>query len=225
MKKFLTNLILMIVCAFIFTSCLTSKKVDRQVAKHFSEVTEIKKRKQANNISYNSSLTNNGGEISTTETKTSDMLPLIVYWQWSYTNSCTLNPNIPINNFITTVNNYARKALQAKLSGQSLELSVDKISHKFQIQDKAHLVFFGFAVGWDNVSIKALDMEMIVSYRLLKDNTEIKKGIITIPSFNDKKPLGMFKNWKTATREYLEQYDENISNMSTLFVDKLLHEL
>ena len=225
MKKLQTNLVLVIFSTTLFASCLTSKKVDRQVAKQYSDVPETKKKKQTDNISITSSLTSTNGQISTTETKTSNMLPLIVYWKWDYTNTCTLNPQIPINNFITTVNSYANKGLKAKLAGQSLELSVDKIPNKFQILDKAHLIFFGYAFGWDNVSMKALDMEMAVSYRVLKDNLETKKGTILIPSFDDKKPLGMFKNWKTATNEYLTQFDENISTMSKLVVDKLINEL
>ena len=225
MQRLKTNLVLLIFSTTLFTSCLTSKKVDRQVAKQYSEVPEVKKKKQGDNISITSSLTNANGQISTTETKTSNMLPLIVYWKWDYTNTCTLNPQIPINNFINTVNSYANKGLKAKLSGQNLELSVDKIPNKFQILDKAHLIFFGYAFGWDNVSMKALDMEMTVSYRVFKDNIETKKGTVSIPNFDDKKPLGMFKNWKTATGEYLTQFDENISTMSKLVVDKLVAEL
>ena len=68
-------------------------------------------------------------------------------------------------------------------------------------------------------------MEMIVSYRILNDSGEVKKGIISIPGFDDKKPLGMFKNWKTATSEYLTQFDENISTMSKIIIDKLVAEI
>ena len=225
MQRLWTNFVLLIFSATLFTSCLTSKKVDRQVAKQYSDVPELKNKKQSGNISITSSLPTMGGQISTTETKTSNVLPLIVYWKLDYTNTCTLNPQIPINNFITTFTSYANRVLKPKLVGQNLELSVDKIPNKFRILDKAHLIFFGYAFGWDNVSMKALDMEMIVSYRVLKDNVETKNGIISIPNFNNKKPLGMFKNWKTATKEYLTQFDENISTMSKLVVDKLVSEL
>lgn len=225
MKRLHTKLILAVLIASLFTSCLNSKKVDRQVAKQYSDVPEVKKKKQTDNISITSTLAPIGTQISTTETRTSNMLPLIVYWKWDYTNTCTLNPQIPINNFIATVNSYAKKGLKSKLAGENLELSIDKIPNKFQILDKAHLVFFGYAFGWDNVSLKGLDMNMVVSYRVLKDNVEMKKGIISIPNFDDKKPLGMFKSWKTATGEYLAQFDENISTMSKLVVDKLVAEL
>ena len=212
-------------CTTFLASCLTSQKVDKQVAKQYSDSPKMKKRKQENSISVTSALTSASEQVSTTETKTSNMLPLLVYWQWNYTNTCTLNPQIPINNFTATVNNYAGKGLKAKLAGQSLALSVDKIPNQFRILDKAHLIFFGYAIGWDNVSLKSLDMEMIVSYRVLKDNQETKKGTITIPAFNDKKPLGMFKSWKKATSEYLSQYDENITSMSRLVMEKLASEL
>ena len=225
MKKFPVTLCLVIISSFIFTSCINSKKVNRQVAKQYSEVPQPKKKKPEDKISFSSSMVNMGEQISTTETKTSNMLPLIVYWQWDYSNTCTLNPQIPINNFTTTVKNYAKKGLNAKLGEQHLELSVDKIPNQFQLLDKAHLVFVGYAFAWDVVSIKATDMEMKVSYRLLKDNMEIKKGIISLPGFDDKKPLGMFKNWKTATNEYLSQFDDNITTMSKLVVDKIMLEL
>lgn len=225
MKRLRTNLLLAVLSVTIFASCLTSKKVDKQIAKQYSDVSEIKKKKQSDNIAITSSVAPMSGQISTTETKTSNMLPFILYWKWNYTNTCTLNPQIPINNFISTVSHYANKGLESKLAGEKLELSVDKIPNQFQILDKAHLIFLVYAYGWDDVSIKASDMEMIVSYRVLKDHVETKKGIISIPNFDDKKSLGMFKNWKTATTEYLTQFDENISTMSKQVVDRLVKEL
>ena len=209
----------------MFTSCLTAKKVDKQVAKQYENYLQPQKKKQNDVISVTSSLAKSDGWISTTEAKTSNILPLIVYWSWDYKNTCTLNPQIPINNFTTTVLNAANKGLKQKLSGQRLELSVDQIPNKFFILDKAHLVFLIYTFGWDNISIKAESMDMIVSYKVFKDNLETKKGIMTIPYANDKKDLGMFKSWKKATTEYLEQYDANITSMSKLVVDKLVKEL
>ena len=209
----------------MFTSCLTAKKVDKQVAKQYENYLQPQKKKQNDVISVTSSLAKSDGWISTTEAKTSNILPLLVYWSWDYKNTCTLNPQIPINNFTTTVLNAANKGLKQKISGQRLELSVDQIPNKFVILDKAHLVFLIYTFGWDNISIKAEAMDMVVSYKVFKDNVETKKGIMTLPYANDKKDLGMFKSWKKATTEYLEQYDANITSMSKLVVDKLVKEL
>ena len=209
----------------ILTSCLTAKKVDKQVAKQYADKQQGQRKKQTDLISITSPLISTDNRISTSETKTSKMLPLLLYWSWDYKNTCTLNPQIPINNFTATVLNYAGRRLNDKIKGQKLELVVDKIPNQFAIDDKAHLIFFGYAFGWDNVSIKAESMDIVVSYSLSKDNLEVKKGVISIPNFNDKRNLGMFTSWKKATTEYLDQYDQNIATLSKLVVDKLVSEL
>ena len=213
-----------IICATTFTSCLTAKKVDRQVAKQYADRQQPKK-KESNLISVTTSLTGAGDQISATETKTSHLLPLFFYWSWDYKNTCTLNPQIPINTFTTTVMTYANRGLKDRIKGEKLQLIINKIPNKFAFDDKAHLIFFGYAFGWDNVSIKAENMDMVVSYILSKDNLEVKKGVIAIPNFNDKRNLGMYTSWKKATSEYLDQYDQNIATLTKLVVDQLVKEL
>lgn len=224
-KTLNTNLKLLIVFSLILSSCLTAKKVDKQVAKKYGEISQSKKKQLDDNIIITSSLITSDNKISTSTTKTSKVLPLIIYNRWNYTNTCTLNPQIPINNFISTVQTSASKSLRDKIDGQKLELSVDKIPNIFAIDDKAHLIFIGYAFAWDNVSIMSDKADMIVSYKLSKNGLETKKGVITVPYIYDKKKLGMFQNWKKATTEFLVQYDSNITEMSKSFVQKLVSEL
>ena len=224
-KTFKTILKLFIASSLIITICLTAKKVDNQVAKQYGEISQPKKKKSHENIFITSSLITSDNKISKSETKTSNVLPFIIYNQWNYKNTCILNPQIPINNFISTVQTSTNKGLREKLSGQKLELTIDKIPNIFAINDKAHLIFFGYAIGWDDVSIMSEKVNMVVIYKLSKDGLETKKGTITIPYIYDKQRLGMFKSWKKATTEYLEQYDTNITEMSKLFVQKLLMEI
>ena len=106
-----------------------------------------------------------------------------------------------------------------------MELSVEKIPNVFAIDDKAHVIFFGYAVGWDDVSIMSDKVDLVVNYKLLKDGAETKKGSITVPYIYDKEKLGMFKSWKKATDEFLDQYDMNITEMSKSFVKKLVSEI
>lgn len=225
MTTFRNSLKLFISCSLIITSCLTAKKVDRQVAKQYEEISQTQKKKSNENIFVNSELITSDSKIYTSETKTSHVLPLIIYNQWDYKNTCTLNPQIPINNFISTVHAAANKGLRDKISGQKLELNVVKIPNIFAIDDKAHLIFFGYAFGWDDVSIMADNIDMVVTYKLSRDNAEPEKGTITIPYIYDKTKLGMFKSWKKATAEYLEQYDSNITEMSKAFVQKLMMQI
>jgi hypothetical protein len=206
MKTLKLNLKLFILSSIVLTSCLTAKKVDQQVAKKYDELSQPQKKKANENIFINSGLITQDNKISTSETKTSHVLPLIIYNQWDYKNTCTLNPQIPINNFISTVQKAAGKGLRDKINGQKLELSIDNIPNIFTIDDKAHLIFLGYAFGWDNVSIMSDKVDMIVSYKVSKDGLETKKGTITIPYIYDKQKLGIFKSWKKATEDFLEQY-------------------
>ena len=151
MKTLQINLSLFIACSIILTSCLTAKKVDRQVAKKYYEISPSKKKQTKENILITSKLITSDSKISTSETKTSHVLPLIIYNQFNYTNTCTLNPQIPINNFTSTVLSASNKSLRDKINGQTLELSVEQIPNIFAIDDKAHLIFFGYAVNWDDV--------------------------------------------------------------------------
>lgn len=66
---------------------------------------------------------------------------------------------------------------------------------------------------------------MIVSYKLMQDNNEIKKGTITIPNMDKTMGLKMFESLKKRTWKYLDQYDENITVMSKLCVDKVMTEI
>ena len=225
MKTLQINLSLFIACSIIFTSCLTAKKVDRQVAKKYDELSPSTKKQTKENILITSKLITSDNKISTSETKTSNVLPLIIYNRWNYTNTCTLNPQIPINNFTSTVLSASSKGLRDKIIGQTLELSVEKIPNVFAIDDKAHVIFFGYAVGWDDVSIMSDKVDLVVNYKLLKDGAETKKGLITVPYIYDKEKLGMFKSWKKATDEFLDQYDMNITEMSKSFVKKLVSEI
>ncbi|MBC7748851.1 MAG: hypothetical protein H7Z76_09815 [Methylotenera sp.] len=225
MKTLQINLSLLIACSIILTSCLTAKKVDRQVAKKYDELSSSTKKQTKENILITSKLITLDNKISTSETKTSNVLPLIIYNRWNYTNTCTLNPQIPINNFTSTVLSASSKGLRDKIIGQTLELSVEKIPNVFAIDDKAHVIFFGYAVGWDDVSIMSDKVDLVVNYKLLKDGTETKKGLITVPYIYDKEKLGMFKSWKKATDEFLDQYDMNITEMSKSFVKKLVSEI
>jgi hypothetical protein len=211
--------------SLLLTGCLNARKIDRQVARQYNDELPMLKKKQVDDIVITSAYTGADSKLSSTQSKTSNFLPLLVYWSWDYKNTCTLNPQIPLVNFTNTVHSYANKGLHQKLNGSRLELRVDSLPNKFALMDKAHLIFFGYAVGWDNVYLKAEPMNMVVTYKLLKDNQEMKNGIVSIPVLHDRQNLGMFRSWKRATQDYLDQYNSNIAAMSRMVVDKLAAEL
>src|SRR4029450_13239951 len=82
----------------LLNSCLGPKKIDKWVAQKYVDPPAPVKKKH-DKIVILSNMVYQGTNLSTTEKKTSNMLPLIVYWQFDYKNTCTLNPQIPVNIF------------------------------------------------------------------------------------------------------------------------------
>jgi hypothetical protein len=207
------------------SGCLTSKKMDKFVGNQFNNELPKQDKKKNSDISITSLISFGSDNISTTETKTSNMLPLIFYWQWNYKNTCTLNPAIALNTFTKSIYAQANKGLNQKLNGQKLELTIEQIPNAFVIDDKAHLIWLIYAFGWDKISIQPDLKDLIVSYKILQTDSAVKSGKISIKNNEQSKALRFFQSWKSATSEYLIQYNDDITNMTKTFVAKLIQEL
>jgi hypothetical protein len=214
-----------IILLFFFASCVTAAKMDRHVAKQFNNQIPPPPKKKNNNIVTISSLLNKSEFVSTSLTKTSKVLPLIFYWQWEYRNTCTLNPEIPINSFINTMNSGASKNLIQKLNGQKLELTIEEIPNVFSFVDKAHMIWLIYAISWDKIYIEPNKKELIVSYKILQENNIVKTGKIAVPNPETNRPLRFWQSWKGATSEYVATYNVDIINMTKSFISKLTQEL
>ncbi len=224
MKKLLYFILLISITSL--TSCLNGKKLDRYVQQQFPEMQSFQKKKTNETIAITSPLITTDYKTSTSENKTVSFLPLIVYWRWEYKNTCTLNPLIPISNFSKSFTVAVNKGLKDKLAGKRIELSIEKIPNQFALDDIGNSIFLGFyAINWENVYIKTENKELVITYKVVENGVPVKNGTIELSYADDKKRLGMFKSWKSATSEYLSQYDLNISALAKQAADKLLKEL
>ena len=90
-------------------------------------------------------------------------------------------------------------------------------------------ILFGlslYAFSWDKLTVVPEDKDMIISYKVFNaDNTAYKNGTITISNADKGVTLGMFQSLKKKTWQYLDQYDESITSMSKIVVDKIAAEL
>lgn len=221
------NLFFISFLVLTLTGCLGPRKINKWVDKHYKEVEPAQKKSPVNYLSVTASLIFPEGPVSITEKKTSDLLPLLFYWQWDYKNTCTLNPKIPIDHFTSETLAYAnKKGLKQKLNGQRVELTVDHIPNVFAIDDKGHLIWVVlYAFGWEALSIQPENKDMVVSYRILQGNVETKKGLITIPNVGKPYYLKMFQSLKKKTWQFLDQYDANIAASGKLVIDQLVTDL
>lgn len=206
------------------TSCLTAKKLDKFVAKHYNnELPKLNKKKM--DVVVTSAAPTDNAAISTTVHKTTRFLPLIVYWNYNHRHNCSLNTNIAVTNFTNAVNSLATKNLAQKLNGQQLELTVEQAPSAFSIVLKEHMVWVIYAFSWAKVYIEPDAKDLVVSYRLKQADQVLKTGTITVKNTDKNKGLRFFQSWKSATGEYLTGYNANLTAMTKSFVNQLALEL
>ena len=205
-------------------SCLGPHKINKWVANHYSPDATAPAKRKNEQVIIASKLPQMDLHPSETEKKWSHVLPLIVYWHYDYRNTCTLNPQIVVNSFTSTVSTYGGSRLKGKINGGRLELTIEQVPNVFLLDDKGWLVFPGF--GAETLSIQPTIEDMVVSYRLFdRNNAEVKTGTVSSADPDKAVSLKMFKSLKKMTGEYLDHYDENVTAMSRHLIDKLAAEL
>jgi hypothetical protein len=225
--RFVNAVLTAMVLCFLLTSCLTSRKMDRYVTKHFNnELPKLDKKKNAA-ITISSTMppavTDN---ISSTVKKTNKVLPLLFYWRINYEHFCTLNTAIAVTGFSNAVNSQVNKGLSQKLEGKELALTIEQIPISYSLVDDATIIWVLVAAfGWDKVYMKPDFKDLIVSYDLKEKGVSVKTGKINVKSNLQNKGIRYFQSWKSATSDYLTNYSADINNMSKAFVTQLLEEL
>ena len=212
---------LLVVSAVLFSGCLTPKRIDKFIAKQYDNT--LPSSKTNNTIKVGNTVPDNVTGISVTHSKTTNMLPLLFYWKFNYINTSNLNPAIALAGFTNSVS--GNGALQQKLKGGSLQLTVEQIPNTFSINDKAQVVWLIYAFGWDKITIEPDKKDLVVSYKFIAAGGELKEGKITIANTDENSKLRYLEPWKKAMGEYIDTYNENITKMSKQFADKLVAEL
>ena len=217
------NRLILFITLVIMTGCINEKKMNKYVVNRYGESVTIKKIK-SDYLSITSPLLTDNAIPSESIKKTKKVVPLLLYIRIYYQTSCTLNPKIPVNQFSSALATYANaKNLKQKLNGGKLELNIEKVPLTFSFNDDYQFLLF---VSWEKIYLQPQNEEMILSYKVINDNgQETKKGTLSVPDRNNIRGTRFFQSVKSATGEYLLQYDENIKSMARYSVDELMKEL
>lgn len=212
-------------CVLLFASCLGPSKINKWVSQHY-EGTIPPAPKKTGDFTLTNPLPDSSLRLSSTTSETKHFLPLLFYWHYDYVNTCTLNSCIPYNEWSRSIlANASRLALKNKLGGRRVELTIQKIPNGFHLEDDGHLIWLIYAYGWDYLTIDPINNQLVISYRILQGDQELKTGTITINSQDKGVHLKMFQSLKHMTKEYLESYDQNIGLLGKEFVQRLEMEL
>ena len=207
----------------LMTGCISERKMNKYVTNQYGETITTKKIK-SDYLSVTSPLLTDDPAASQSLKKTKKVLPFILYLRIYYQTQCTLNARIPINQFSAALATYANsKGLKQKLNGGKLELTIDKIPLTFSFNDDYQYLFF---VSWEKIYLLPQSQEMHLSYKVINNNgEEFKKGDMVVPDPNQIRGKRYFQSVRSATREYLQQYEVNIKAMAKYVVDELMKEL
>ena len=225
MKYFLIVFSLLI----LLTSCLGEKKyADFVYNKYNSQTQAADLTKDAPDyISVNTdSSINKLDTLVVAKKLKSQFIPAILYWQWENTIRCELDPKISIRTFNKYLFSYADSAnLKERLNGQKLELSINDLPNSFVYTHKGNsiILLIAYTVN-DTEAIIPENKDVKISYRLVKDNIETKKGTLLIPD-ETQAMQNIWKSTQKFTWSYMSQYDNNLQKLSKNVIDKILTEI
>jgi hypothetical protein len=187
------------------TSCYTAKQMNKTITLSVTEdVIKNCQVKDSNTVLNTEKL-----ELFTPSAKVNKIhyyfIPAFLYWETRDLLLAEINNRAYINNFTEALN---RKAIEnnfaQKLQGRKLEISLESTPNQFYY-DYQHIMIC-FIVGYYqtfHANIHGKDQELKISYRITKDNLEIKNGSFATP-FTDKELKE--NTWTTA--EAIKKYVE-----------------
>lgn len=216
---------ILLLSILLLSGCLTSRKIDNFVAEQFNNELPKPEKKKNPDITVSTTISTDPLKISNTETKTSKVLPLLLYWQYDYRHTSTLNAAIAVSNFRKNVYLQANKGLNQKLNGRQLELNVEQVPVTFASVDKEHFLWLVYIFHWNRLYVEPDSKDLVVSYKILQNGSETKSGKISIKNKGQNQAIRFFQSWKSATSEYLGQYNLDIADMTKTFVTNLIQEL
>lgn len=210
--------------SLLLSGFLTAKNLDKFVASQYNNELPKPGKKKKTEIEVISSIPADSVQISKTVHKTDKFLPLLVYWKYDHQQSCSLNPAIAVTNFSNALNAAATKGLIDKLNGGRLELTVEQAPSAFSVVAKENMIWVIYAFSWAKVYIQPDMKDLIVAYKVTGTEGD-KAGRITVKNTDKNKGFRFFQSWKSATSEYLSDYNSSFTGMTKTFVSQLTNEL
>ena len=227
-KKSKINLscLILILAPILLFSCSEAHFVDNASRRYYAEHSPTVAKTKTPYFVFKTAF-NNDKEMpenpTTSKTKLTKNLPLILYWDMRMNTYSSVNTFVPVNNLIASVNENAKATgLLQKLNGERIELTINSIPHEFNSFDKAQLYFL---IIITNFYVEPQPSKLDITYRILNGDAEVKKGNITIDMDDQKQSLSLLKTRKRVYNDYFKHYDEAISAMGKTVVEKLNEEL
>lgn len=208
------------------TSCLTTKRLDKFVAKQYNNEIPAYNKSKESAVTIKANIADPVSGISFTQHEGKKFLPLLFYWESQYAKACRLNSQIFANTFAGNLQAQYGSQIAQKLGGQKIELTIENVPRGFNFEIREYFIFF--IVGYytaERVGIDAEPSDLVVSYRTIGNGTTVKTGRIIVKNTISTRPVRFFQTWKSAAAEFIKDYNSEIPIMTKSFAKSLLQEL
>jgi hypothetical protein len=221
-----TKLIILSTVAILLSSCFTAKQMNKAITKSVSE--DVIKNVQVSdpNVVLNTEklvLFTPSAKVTTIHNY---FIPALFYWETRDLLLAEINNRAYINNFTEVLN---RKAIEnnfaEKLKGKKLEISLEATPNEFYYDYQHIIIYLVFAYSQSfYADIYGKNQEFKISYRVMKDDLEIKNGSFSTP-FTRKSPKGMAWSESQGVAKYVEFNRAEFITASETLIQLIANEL
>lgn len=218
--------ILLLFVTALLTACVSPKKMNKHVTRHYGEMPQVKMPEQTLPLIVETKLTDGSSsmEMSTGKRYWKKFLPLIVYNREHMVVQTDLNYKIPVNQFTNSLYQYARtQKVLDKLAGKKLSVTLDQLPRTFSFNNKTTNILL--LLNITKVYLEPNEEDVKVSWSLNNGATVVKTGTVQVQDPNKAYGIQYFQSLKAATDDYLNAYDNYYKNLGRTVMDKIIAAL
>ena len=224
-KRYLKFVIFILVSAFLFSSCLSQKKM-----------TELVQSKVEKEIVSNHHLENEFIVLNTDSLKKSDnyvvvkngksyFIPAILVWAWNKKIDCEISGQYFSSLFAALLIDKVKEFnLEKHLGNKKMEISLIQVPSNFVYSNSGYfiyaLVFYSYGFG---ETIQPNNQQFVFKYRITENGEELKTDRFVFKFENQ------IQNTRFSTNKFVEKYIDQLSAdfeiKSNEFIEKIIEDL
>ncbi len=197
---------ILLISALFFTSCISSRKIDKVVSKYYAKNSISAK---ADNLSWFVSKPKAApvDTISRSIRTKAQFIPALLYWQWHTNVNTSLSDQITVNRFNEYLSSKADSLELKKLIGnQKIEFSFEEIPNQFSYTHRGNTIILIFAyIISDLIIIEPEPSYYILNYKITDSSgSPVQEGQVSV--LNTEVPIkNVTKSAKKFTWLYLDE--------------------
>jgi len=219
------NLLFILCSVFLFTGCLTQKKLTELVQSKVENEVVSNHKVENEFIVLNTDSLNKPEKSVIVKKGKSYFIPAILVWAWSQKLNCEISGQYFSSVFAGILTEKSKEFnLDKHLGNKKLEISLVQVPSGFIYSNNGYfvyaLVFYSYGFG---ELIQQDHQKFVFRYRITENGTELKSDRFEFVFANQ------LQNTKFSTTKFVEKYIDQLSSdfeiKSNEFIDRIIEDL